>query len=133
MAYIEESIETKTAAKRIWQAFVETYKRKGQTGFKEGSKGYVSSQGKSLPFEIIDIKKGESFTTLWKSLLVKFYFIYSVEELDKGSRITCHVKVKGPLGFLVAPFLKKKMRKNVRQFLEEFAFQLEQSQYGMFR
>lgn len=132
MSYIEESIETRASSKRIWQAFSEAYKRKGQTGFKEGSKGYVSSQGKSLPFEIIDVKKGEAFTTLWKSWLVKFYFIYSVEEMEKGSRISCHVKVKGPMGFLVAPFLKKKLRKNVKQFLEDFTFQLEQSQHGVF-
>ena len=130
MVYVEEQIETKAAPKKIWQAWNEAYRKGGpekkKQGFKEGTKGKVSSKGKAVPFEIIDVKKNETFTTLWKSFLVKFYFIYSVKQLPKGSIITCKVKVGGPLGFLVAPFLKKKIRNNVKTFLQDFVYQVEQ-------
>ena len=137
MVYVEEQIETKAAPKKIWQAWNEAYRKGGpekkKEGFKEGTKGKVASKGKSVRFEIIDVKKNETFTTLWKSFLVKFFFIYSVKSLPKGSVITCRVKVGGFLGFLVAPFLKKKIRKNVQSFLQDFVYQIEQKPLFRFR
>lgn len=137
MVYVEEQIETKAAPKKIWQAWNEAYRKGGpekkKQGFKEGAKGKIASKGKSVPFKIIDVKKNETFTTLWKSFLVKFYFIYRVKQLPKGSLIMCRVKVGGALGFLVAPFLKKKIKKNVKTFLHDFVYQVEQKPVFKFR
>lgn len=130
MKAIEESIVTKAPAKKVWQAWVDMYQMKsgGKALFKEGYNGYVKEKGKKVAFKLVDITKGESFSTIWKSFFVKMVFRYEVKQQAKGSLITTSVKFGGMFGWIARIFLKTKMKKNLASSLEQFASQLNMSQ-----
>ena len=65
---LEESITTKAPVKKVWQAWSDMYH--WNQGMKTGKKGYVMKKaGQKVPFYVTDVKKGEEFTTIWKSFL----------------------------------------------------------------
>ena len=99
-----------------------------KNGFKEGVTGHVIERGRKVPYKIIDIKKGEEFTTVWKSIFVKMVFRYEVKQQSKGSLITAGVNFGGIFGWIARLFLRSKMRKNLAASLEQFASQLDMSQ-----
>lgn len=122
MKNIEETVVTKAAPKRVWQAWSEMYHWKQAKGMKGHMTGYG---GKKVEFKIIDVKKNEQFTTEWKSLLVKMRFMYRISPVNnKGSKITCRVKFGGVFGWLTRLFLKKKIKNNLSKSLNQFAEQL---------
>ena len=130
MKPLEESVVTKAPAKKVWKAWSEMYQTKsmGKNAFKEGHKGHIVERGRKVPFKIVDIKKGEGFTTIWRSFLVKMIFRYEVKQQSKGSLITCTVRFGGLLGWIARLFLKKKVKKNLAASLKQFAEQLNMSQ-----
>ena len=130
MKPIEESIVTKAPAKTVWKAWVDMYQMKSGNinAFKEGFKGHVIEKGRKVPFQLVDIKKGEEFTTIWKSFFVKMIFRYEVRQQSKGSLITTSVRFGGMFGWVARFFLRSKMRKNLANSLEQFASQLDMSQ-----
>ena len=130
MKPLQESIITKAPAKKVWKAWVDMYQTKsgGKATFKEGYKGHVIERGRKVPYKLIDIKKGEGFTTVWRSFFVKMIFRYEVKQQAKGSLITTKVKFGGLFGWIARFFLRSKMRKNLAKSLEQFASQLDMSQ-----
>lgn len=121
---LEESVITKAPAKKVWQAWSDMYR--WNQGMKSGKKGYVMKQtGHKVPFYIVDVKKGEEFTTIWKSFLVKMYFRYMVSPKSKGSLIRCRVKFGGAMGWAAQFFLRSKVKKNLSETLYRFAEQLD--------
>jgi hypothetical protein len=130
MKPIEESMVTKAPAKRVWKAWVDMYVARsgGKAIFKDGYKGYVIEQGRKVPFQLVDIVKGEGFTTIWKSFFVKMIFRYEVKQQAKGSLITASVKFGGSFGWVARFFLKSKMRKNLSKSLEQFVSQSDMTQ-----
>lgn len=130
MKPIEESIVTKAPAKKVWQAWVDMYQTKsvGKANFKEGFKGHVIERGRKVPYKLINIVKGESFSTVWSSLFVKMIFRYEVKQQAKGSLISASVKFGGLFGWVAKFFLRSKMRKNLSKSLEQFASQLDMTQ-----
>lgn len=127
MKPIEESITTKAPAKKVWQAWTDMYQWKASSGksLKEGFTGHIVERGRKVPFKVIDIKKGEGFTTIWSSFLVKMIFRYEVKQQPRGSLITCSVRFGGIFGLIARFFLKKKVRKNLSASLQQFAEQLD--------
>ena len=124
---VEESIITKASPKKVWQAWSEIYHWK--KGIKSGGKGYVMKRGgQKVPFYITNVKKGESFTTIWKSFLVKMYFHYKVLPRSKGAVIKCRVNFGGILGWASQIFLRSKVKKNLSETLNQFANQLDLGQ-----
>ena len=131
MKPIQESMITKAPAKKVWKAWSDMYQMKtgvGKKGFKEGHKGHVIEKGRKVPFVIVDVKKGEGFTTVWRSFLVRMKFRYEVKQQAKGSLITCSVRFGGLFGWVARFFLRNKVRKNLAKSLEQFANQLDMSQ-----
>jgi hypothetical protein len=132
MKSIEESVETKAPTKRVWKAWSDMYHWKaagGSKSFQKGFKGYsLQRGGKKVPFRVTNVKKGEAFTTVWKSFLVKMIFRYELKRMPKGSLITCRVKFGGFLGWAARFFLVSKVRKNLSESLNQFAEQLDLSQ-----
>lgn len=130
MKAIQESIVTKAPAKKVWKAWVDMYQTKsvGKASFKEGFKGHVVERGKKVPYKLVNIVKGEGFTTVWRSPFVKMIFRYEVKQQAKGSLITASVKFGGLFGWVAKIFLKSKMRKNLAKSLEQFASQLDMTQ-----
>jgi hypothetical protein len=135
MKPIQESALTKAPAKRVWQAWTDMYQWKANAkgSFKDGFSGNITENGRKVPYKIIDIKKGEGFTTIWKSIFVKMVFRYEVKQQSKGSLITCAVRFGGLFGWIAALFLKSKVRKNLSASLEQFAGQLDLTQKGQIR
>lgn len=129
---LEESVETKAPAKKVWQAWSDMYHWKaagGKRSFYKGKTGYsLGRGGKKVPFEVTDVKKGEEFTTVWKSFLVKMVFRYELKKLPKGALIKCSVRFGGLFGWIAQFFLRKKIRKNLKDSLNQFADQLNMSQ-----
>jgi hypothetical protein len=128
MKPIEESIITKAPAKNVWKAWIDLYQMKTGGKFKDGFSGHIIERGRKVPFKITDVIKGEGFTTIWSSFLVKMIFKYQVKQQAKGSLITCEVKFGGPFGWIAKIFLKGKVRTNLANSLEQFANQLDMSQ-----
>lgn len=130
MKPIEESIVTKAPAKVVWKAWVDMYQMKSgnKNAFRDGFSGHVIEKGRKVPFKMIEIKKGESFSTVWKSLFVKMIFRYEVKQQSKGSLITTSVSFGGLFGWVARFFLRSKMRKNLAHSLEQFASQLDMTQ-----
>ena len=108
MKPLQESIITKAPAKKVWKAWVDMYQTKsgGKANFKEGYKGYGIERGKKVFYKLVDIKKGEGFTTIWKSFFVKMIFRYEVKQQPKGSLITTTVKFGGLCGWVAKFFLR---------------------------
>jgi hypothetical protein len=130
MKPIKASATTKAPAKKVWQAWMDMYQWKATSGkgsFKEGFTGHITEKGRKVPFKVKDVKKGEGFTTVWSSFLVKMIFRYEVKQETKGSLITCTVRFGGIFGFIARLFLKNKVRKNLSASLEQFAEQLDMS------
>lgn len=129
MATLEESVITSAAPKKVWRAWSEMYHWKTLKSKKNGVKeGFIiEKNGKRVPFKIIDIKKFEHFTTIWKSLFVKMKFKYEVKSRTKGSIISCKVYFAGIFGWATSIFLKKKIKKDLVKSLSTFADQLDMS------
>jgi hypothetical protein len=134
---LKENIKTKVAPKKVWKAWADTYNWSNkkdhisskQKGFKSGKKGtVVDSSGRKAGYKIINIEPGKSFTMVWGSIILRMYFCYKVIPQPKGSIISCNVRFGGILVFPVSFFLRKKIRKNLKDSLHQFANQLEMSQ-----
>ena len=130
MQPVKVEVFTKAPAKKVYQAWSEMYQTKTGGNFKEGYKGFISEMGKKMPFEIKKVQKGEGFTIVWRSFLVRIVFCYAVKQADKGSNISCKVRFGGPFGWVGSVFLRKKMRKNLTEMLFSFADQMNMYHKG---
>jgi hypothetical protein len=107
---MEEMIEAKVSPEVVWQ-FWEKRMQLGQTG--------------KLSYKIFDVKQGESFSILWKSLFVRLIFNHSVVPTAKGSQICYRVQIKGLFAWLVRPMLGPKIQRNISHVLKAVAKELE--------
>jgi len=117
MRYIEEEIITKIRPEMIWRIWADNHLKKGY----EKGKYFSISNHKGIKYKIDDFKKNESLTLTWKSFFVKLIFYHHVKPLKHGSLITCKVKIKGFLSFLIKPFIASKIRKHLKISLSQFS------------
>ncbi len=129
MSGIEKSITTIAPPKKVWRSWaqMQTWSSgAGKSAFKVGYKGHVMPQrGKPIPFKIVEIDKNKSFTMIWYASFVKLMFTHSVEQNGKGSLIHCNVKFKGLLGPIIGLFIRKGIKEQVQQSLNQFVYQVE--------
>lgn len=119
MKAIEESVESRAKPSFVFNLWSDKY-IKG--GLEAGKKGYVvNEKKKGIKFKISDVKKNESLTVIWYSHFVKLIFLHEVKKIDKGSKITCKVKLKGMFAFILKPLIANKIRKNLQLSLTQFA------------
>ncbi len=113
--FMEESIETSVSAQKVWQMW-----EKAHNNLEVGQKGKTQ-----FKYQILDIKKGEGFSILWKTLFVRLIFSHSVIPTDRGSKITYQVKIKGLFAWPVRFFIGEKVRKNISSVLKSIVRELE--------
>lgn len=86
----------------------------------------VGHKGKStFRYQILDVKKGESFSILWKGLFVRLVFSHAVAKTSKGCQIQYTVQIKGLFAWPVRWFLQEKIKRNIRSVMKAFVAQLE--------
>ncbi len=117
--YVEERVKTFASPDIVFKAWSDKYLKQG---LKKNQRGYVvNEQKKGFKFKIEDIKKNHCLTIVWFSHFVKLKFYHIVENDLNGSLITCKVQLKGLFAFLIKPLIAKKIRKNLKISLTQFA------------
>ena len=120
-------IEKKRESKeKVWQYWVKAHAVNGQGSLESGAKGFMQGK-KKIPYQIIDVVPGESFSILWKAFLIRFVFSHRVSEVRGGSEIRYDFKIQGLCAWMVRWMLIGKIRANLSSVLKEFARQLERS------
>ena len=114
---MEETIEAYVPPEVVWAAWEKAHQGGRLESGQKGKKG--------LKYQILDVKRGESFTILWKSLFARLLFFHSVKSTAKGSRIQYGFQIKGPFAWPLRWMLEKKIRKNLATVLSALAKQLE--------
>ena len=107
---MEEMIEARVPAAKVWDAW---------------EKGIERGQGGKFRYQILEMKKGESFSLLWKTLFVRLIFSHTVTPTSKGSEIRYQVQIKGLFALPVRWILGAKIRQNVRLVLKSVVKELE--------
>jgi hypothetical protein len=121
---IESVIQTKVSPDIVWQAWRKAHAM--DSGFSPGQKGALKTQGGSrFSYKILDVRVGESFTILWKSLFVRLIFTHSVMGLAKGSKISYRIQIRGFFAWPVRYFLSEKIRLNLNAILKSLVKELE--------
>lgn len=111
---MKAEIETKVSPQKVWAIWEEAH------NLKETSQGK-----KKYKFQIIEIKQGEYFSILWKSLFANLIFTYKVFPTHSGSLIEYHVQIKGLFSWLIQKLSHKRIEKNLRLALREMVNRLE--------
>jgi hypothetical protein len=109
--------ETKVPPDRVWRAWNVAHRL-------DTNGGQVQTQGR-FKYQIVDIKKGEGFSILWRTLFVKLLLTYRVQALYGGSQISYRVQVKGLFAWLVRWVLQRKLKEDSEQVLRQMVEQLE--------
>ena len=122
---MEEQIETRVTPKEVWASWEKAHLARNKGGIEQGKTGKNEFQ-----YEIIDVKQGESFSMLWKSLFVRLVFSQSVKPIQRGSQISYRVQIKGPFAWPIRWLLGKKIRKNVHLVLKSIVQELENKRVG---
>lgn len=108
---MEEQIETHASPQQVWRIW-------------ERAHGIFDEKKKSK-YKIINIKKGESFSIIWKGLFVRMVFNHKVLPTKNGSIISYDVQIKGLFAWPIRRFVGEKIRKNLQYVLKAIANELE--------
>ncbi len=117
---MEEMIEARVNPEEVWEAWEKAHAFHGQQGIEAGQKGKSR-----FKYKIIDVKKGESFSILWKTLFVRLIFNHSVKPTRRGSEIRYQVQIKGLFAWPVRWLLGNKIKSNIALVLKAIVRQLE--------
>ena len=99
-----------------------------EKGFAPKQKGVLRTEGGSkFSYRILDVREGESFTILWKSMFVRLIFTHTVVPKAKGSEISYRVQIRGFFAWPVRYFLSEKIRRNLHSILNSLVKELERS------
>ncbi|NGX56650.1 MAG: hypothetical protein K1060chlam5_00893 [Candidatus Anoxychlamydiales bacterium] len=124
MKDIEDSVIIKAPKDRIFKVWADNYFPQGYTIDKKNGKILTKNGGK-LKYKLLDIKKNESLTILFKSFFSKMIFYYTLEKSPKGCLVRCRVKMKGIFSFLLQKIIGKKIKSHITESLLNFKQQLE--------
>jgi hypothetical protein len=124
MKYIEDSVVIKAPKDRIFKVWADNYFPRGYTVDKKTGK-IITKNGGGVKYKILDIKKNESLTILFKSFFAKMIFYYTLEKSPKGCLVRCKVKMKGIFSFLIQKIIGKKIKAHITESLLNFKKQLE--------
>lgn len=117
---MEEQIEARVSPEEVWAAWEKAHALHGQTGIEAGQKGKSKFR-----YKVLNVKKGESFSILWKTLFVRLIFSHAVKPTKNGSEIFYGVQIKGPFAWPVRWLLGEKIRKNINLVLKAIVRELE--------
>lgn len=117
---MEEQIETRVPPQEVWAAWEKAHQIGTQKEIQEGQKGKHKFR-----YKVLELKKGESFSILWKSLFVRLIFCHTVMPMKKGSLISYKVQIKGPFALPIRWLIGKKIQKNIALVLKAMVKELE--------
>lgn len=118
--------KTKVPPYKVWQAWERAHAVQNKGSLVSGFKGVMQAPGnKKIPYQILDVIPGKSFSILWNAFLVKFVFMHKVESKGYGSEISYDFKIQGPLGWMVRWLIAPKIRTNLTSTLKSFVKNLE--------
>ncbi len=117
---MEEQIEARVPPIEVWKAWEKAHMNQGNGGIEEGKKGKAKFR-----YQILNVKKEESFSILWKTLFVRLIFHHHVQPTKKGSLITYRVAIKGLFAWPVRWLIGEKIRKNISYVLKAVVKELE--------
>lgn len=117
---MEETIETRVSPPVVWEAWEKAHLLHGQKGIEAGQQGK-----ETFRYRVLDVKKGESFSILWKTLFVRLIFTHSVKPTKRGAQIGYRVEIKGPFAWPIRWLLGTKIKKNIGAVLKAIVKQLE--------
>lgn len=87
--------------------------------FQAGSHFVLKPKGApAVRVQLIDVKKGHSFTGCTRFFGAAMYDTYELDEGPQGARLTVTVKVQGPLGFLWRMLVAEKIANNLPLLME---------------
>jgi hypothetical protein len=115
---MEEMIETSVSPEVVWSAWEKAHALHGEKAQKSSVKG-------KFKYKVLDVKQGESFSILWKTLFVRLIFSHSVKPTRRGAKITYRVQIKGLFAWPVRALIGEKIRVNIRSVLKSIVLQLE--------
>ncbi len=116
---------TRASPQKVWSAWVQSHVLHCGGTFASGSSGYMQQGKRKIPYQIIDVVPGKSFSVLWKALFVRFVFLHKVTSSWAGAEIEYDFQIKGPLAWMVRWALSSKINANLSLVLKEFIRQLE--------
>ena len=123
---MEEKIQTRVPAEKIWDAWEKAHANHGGQKIVEGEKGVTkSSNAKKLRYQVLDVVKGERFSIVWKTLFVRLLFCHRVVSTPWGSEISYTVRIKGLFAWPIRFLLGNKIRSNISLVLKTVVQQLE--------
>lgn len=117
---MEEQIEARVSPHEVWEAWEKAHAMHGQASIEEGQKGKSKFR-----YKVLDVKRGESFSILWKTLFVRLVFTHAVKPIKYGSLISYKVQIKGLFAWPVRWMLGEKIRKNIGYVLKTIVRELE--------
>lgn len=109
---MEEMIEARVSPADVW----DLWEKKLEQGQKEKGK---------FRYKVLEIKKGEGFSILWKTLFVRLIFSHTVKPIARGSEICYKVQIKGLFAWPVRWMLGGKIKKNLGLVLNAVVRDLE--------
>lgn len=121
---MEDSVEARVSPEEVWNAWERAHQLHGQKGIEAGQKGFSQNAAK-FKYQVLDVKKGESFSILWKTLFVRLVFTQRVKPTLRGSEIFYGVQIKGPFAWAVRWALGNKIKRNISLVLKSIVKQLE--------
>lgn len=107
---MEEMIEARVTPDQVWEVW--------EKGIEQGQKGKIR-------YKILEMKKGESFSLLWKTLFVRLIFSHTVKPIPRGSEIRYKVQIKGLFAWPIRWMLGPKIKKNLGYVLKAVVRELE--------
>ncbi len=123
---MEEIIEARVSPTKVWEAWEKAHTIQTQKKIEMGQKGHAKAEGASrFRYKVLDVKRGVSFSILWKTLFVRLIFTHRVKPIQIGSEISYGIQIKGPFAWIVRRMLGAKIKNNVSLVLRAIVKQLE--------
>ena len=114
---MEETIEARVSPGEVWEAWEKAHAL-------QGAKDQWQSKNK-FRYKILNVKEGESFSILWKTLFVRLMFTHLVRPTKRGSEIHYQVQIKGLFAWPVRWMLGGKIKRNIGYVLRAIVKELE--------
>jgi len=121
---MEEQIETTVSPEVVWATWEKAHALHGQESIESGQKGKSKFR-----YKVLDVKNGESFSILWKTLFVRLIFSHTVIPIFRGSKISYRVQIKGLFAWPVRLLVGEKIRKNISLVLKAIVRELESKRH----
>src|ERR1700690_3570418 len=87
---------TRASSEKVWASWVNA-----QGSLVKGATGFKTSGTKKIPYEIIDVVPGKSFSVSWKALFVRLVFSHEVFTTATGA------KIRANLALVLKAFIKQ--------------------------